>query len=137
MQDESAQRATIDLDRVDRRTVATWTNPTLGEHVQQALEKRVQRVAWNFFKHPYDTDRHRQPFARFLAALTAGRRGHSGEMARRFGLILDAPMRADPGPVRVWPPSLSQNHQWLSAFFADEPDWKPKLRSWIAEVRPD
>jgi hypothetical protein len=127
---DRAEFAEADLDTVQRRAVVPWPNPTLREHVTRVLNNRVERVAWNYFKNPYDSERHRVPFARFLAALTAGR---SPALAQRFRRILSTPPARSVGPGRVWPPDPAQQHGWLLAFFADEPQWRQRLHDWATK----
>jgi len=128
-----AERAAENLDDVRRRAVESWPSPTLAEHVARVLDNRVERVAWNYFKSPYDSERHRQPFARFLATVTSGRPGHPRALAQRFARILATPPAATSGPLHSWPPDPAHNHRWLLAFFADEPDWQQRLHQWISE----
>jgi len=130
-----AEQTAADLDDLQRETVVPWTVPTLREHVNRVLDNRVERLAWNYFKSPYNSARHRQSFARFLAALTAGRQGHSRDYAQRFESILATPPAPTSGLLGSWPPDPARIHRWLLEFFADEPEWDQHLRDWIAQTR--
>ena len=134
---ERAEQAGEELDDLQRQKVTTWTVPTLREHVARVLDNRVERLGWNYFKTPYDSARHRGPFAYFLAALTAGRQGYSHDYAQRFARILATPPALASGLLGSWPPDPSRIHRWLLEFFADEPEWEQRLCDWIAQMPDD
>jgi hypothetical protein len=129
----SVERAESRADRVRRRSVRSWPNPTLRDHVTRGARARLDRVGWNFFKRRYDPALHRDAFIAFLTALTAARRDRA--LAARFDAILRTPTPA-PDTIaweaRRWPPDASRQRAWLAEFFADEPDWQPRLQAWIA-----
>ena len=132
--DQAVSRA----DRVHRREVRSWLGPTLRDAVASGLQARVERAGWNFFKCPYDSGRHRRAFVAFLTALTAARYGRCAALAARFDRILRTPV---PAPATVtwkvscWPPDVRRQRAWLADFFADEPAWEPRLRTWTAATR--
>src|SRR5688572_9367151 len=77
--------ATLDalaVESIARKRIAKWgAGTTLGEWVQDRLERRVERAGWNYFKTNYDSALHRERFVAFLASLTSGRRGRAREHA--------------------------------------------------------
>ena len=96
--------------------------------------QRSSRWAWNLFKEPYRAEKHRERFVAVLGSLTSGARqsGDSVAIARR----LDAALRVRIGrpispEVRQFPMSPERCAAWLDDFFADEPEWEPRLRRWI------
>jgi len=123
-----------------RRVLSKWTRQggavPLGEWVRWKRATRLHRIAWNFFKEPYDSPCHRLPFARFLASLTEGRSAYAAELAAIFRGVL-----AGQGPMDQ-SGDFSRYHRfgddapaWLHQFFRDEPAWEPRLRAWIAGTR--
>ena len=90
----------------------------LGEYVARNAAARRRRAAWNLLKqYPYESDRDRARFAAFLRSLTET----GGDEAREL--------------AAVWRERLAEGwhtHDWLEAFFADEPEWRDRLDGWIA-----
>jgi hypothetical protein len=112
---------------VRRREVKKWSVAPMGMIVQGRLEDRIRRTAWNFFREPYDSTRHRERFAKFLASQIDG----TTENSRRLALLFQAALS---GPQGYNSRSGSWGHRrdWLQDFFRDEPDWERRLRAWIA-----
>jgi len=107
----------------------------LGEWVERKHSTRIHRVAWNFFKQPYWSDRDRERFAAFLAALTEGRRGQARDLARIFAGVLrgEAPMEQE-GSFNRYHRVGSDAPRWLQMFFRDEPQWEVRLQAWITAI---
>jgi hypothetical protein len=115
----------------------------MGDQVRQRITNRLVRTAWNFFKNQYDSKRDRERFAAFLTSVVSGRSIHSQSLASLFRQAIE-----DEGPagklhqevdyaIHLWPVPWSRWHDWLSAFFEDEPDWEQRLRRWIASFPDD
>lgn len=106
-----------------------WFRPYAGvpltEHLRLSRDRRLIGTGRHFFRYPY-TPEVRQPFGRFLENMLAGGTGDAVELARMFKDILDKS-----GKWHVWWPKRSA---WLHDFFQDEPQWEPRLRSWIART---
>jgi hypothetical protein len=102
-----------------RRVLSKWTRTggaiPLGEWVRWKRATRLHRIAWNFFKEPYDGQCHRLPFVRFLGQAPMDQ---PGDFSRFYVIGGDAPT-------------------WLRRFFRDEPAWEPRLRGWIAALHRD
>jgi len=125
-----------------RRILSTWTRQggavPLGEWVRWKRATRLHRIAWNFFKDPYDGPRHRLPFTRFLASLTEGRSAYAGELAAIFAGILAGQDPMDqPGDFSRFYVIGGDAPTWLLQFYRDEPAWEPRLRGWIATLHRD
>lgn len=99
----------------------------------EALEGRrsrdVNAIAFNYFKDPYSSEDHREPFARFLADVVAGGTGDSQALASLFRETLELPESINCAAGRQHQRSLRSG--WMHKFFADEPDWETRLREWI------
>jgi hypothetical protein len=98
--------------------------------VAEKLEGRRERVGRNFFKDPYRSDQHREPFSAFLAALVAERSGEAREHARVVAAWFEERRTLCGAP---WPPYGPQR-PWLRAFFADEPAWEARLTRWVEQT---
>ncbi|MBN1429591.1 MAG: hypothetical protein JXB07_14570 [Anaerolineae bacterium] len=124
-------RDDVSLRPVRRKKISKWGVVALGVWIQEQKRTRIDRIAWNFFKTPYDSKTHRERFARFLQTLTEGHSEHSRALACLFDDILAPPRPRPPyGRVRV-----DRRKAWLQAFFQDEPVWKDRLLAWIEEHR--
>jgi hypothetical protein len=119
------QLAATSNDRVDilipqRPPWRRWHVPVrLDRWVESRLDGRREHAGWNYFKQPYETERHRVRFAAFLTALLAT----SGDEARHL--------------VPVWQDRLEDHftaRPWLESFFEDEPALRDSLNAWIATV---
>lgn len=100
-----------------------WHVPVrLDKWVHARIEGRRDHAGWNYFKEPYESERHRVRFAAFLTALVA----ISGDEARHL-----AP---------IWQDRLEDHFRarpWLESFFRDEPTFRDTLDSWIARWEAD
>lgn len=122
--------AQAELARPRRTPVRKWPSPSLREVVAEKLEWRRERVGRNFFKDPYRSDQHREPFAAFLAALVAERAGEAREHAAVVAGWFEEGRTLWGAP---WPPYGPQR-PWLRAFFADEPAWEARLTGWVEQT---
>jgi hypothetical protein len=115
-------------------------NVPLGESVRQALRHRAYRVGWNLTKRAYDPARHRERAVAFMEGLTAGRTSRLREVALYWQAALEAPPDVQwpwMGVVSVWHPGKRYHPGracWLQGFLADQPEWEPRLREWVAAV---
>jgi hypothetical protein len=113
------------LADVRRDGMRKWSPPSLDECVRDKLHGRAYRIAYNFFKRPYVSEIHREPFTRFLEALMEERRGKARDHACAMALNLHGGSR--------WSRWASRR-EWLERFFADEPEMCDLLTSWIAAL---
>jgi hypothetical protein len=103
----------------------------LGTWVRERLDMRARRTAYNFFKQPYNRERHRAGFVAFLEGLTRqGHTAHSRWVARYLDALLNQPERWR--PFYWWPKGAAK---WLRDFFRDEPAWRGRLEGWIAGTK--
>jgi hypothetical protein len=100
---------------------------TLREWVDSRLDGRVRLAGKKHFREPYNSERHRKSFGRYLETIMSGRSSRSAEVARFYGLVLSPP---DPEVERLH----ASWSNWLKAFFRDEPEYEGKLRVWIKEM---
>jgi len=89
----------------------------LDRWVESRIESRREHAGWNYFKEPYDSERHRVRFAAFLTALVESRGDEALHLAPVWQDRLGDDFRARP---------------WLESFFQDEPAFRGTLDSWIA-----
>ena len=124
----------VDVGGVLKKRIQKWGATPLGQWVKDRLDRRVARYAWNFFKDPYQRQRHREPFANVLEALVTDHDGGSTRLGQRIRLLLDsldAPMAM---AVEEADYHIVRDARWLQAFFEDEPEWRARLRAWLANV---
>jgi hypothetical protein len=117
---------------VHRNKVQKWEpDYTLRQWVDSRLERRIERIAWNFFKQPYESALHRERFVNFISAVTQGRSISSRKLAVHFGELLQPPEVE--GYLEQWPMNNRKKRicLWLQAFFRDEPEWEGHLRNWV------
>ena len=110
---------------IPRKPLQKWGVVSLRERVEIKRAVRRSRLGWNFFRQPYSSHRDRTRFSVFLEALTAKQSDESIHHARVIAGWL-APVSDQPGWLK-----LEETHQWLRAFFKDEPGWEMRLRNWI------
>jgi hypothetical protein len=128
--DDQADFAQKPVRRKGVRKIASVV--PLGESVQRRLRKRGEWFGWNLLKAPYSTDEHRD---RFIALLESVMR-MDGESPRGFARIIGPVLLPEPvhdqwGRIRKPSPHLQA---WLRTFFADAPEWEPRLRAWVENV---
>jgi hypothetical protein len=121
-------RGDFALKPVRRKKVSKFAPVVpLGESVQARLHQRGRTLGWNLLKEPYSSEEHRE---RFIAMLESATR-MKGESARGFAKTI-APVLLPGLQSEYWsPPQLPV---WLRAFFADAPEWEPRLRAWVEEI---
>ena len=109
---------TEDILMAERPPWRRWHEPVrLDRWVESRIESRRQHAGWNYFKEPYEPERHRVRFAALLAALVET----GGSEARHLAL--------------VWQDRLEDRFRvrpWLECFFEDEPAMREALESWMA-----
>lgn len=130
-QREDEEKLHIQSLPIRRDTIRKWGPPiTMQEWVTNHLDNRFQRTAWNYFKHPYERGRHREPFLGFLKNITSGQSQYSRRQAQWLNQFLEPPE-----PLSDSGQGFSRNPRiqcvWLRAFFSDEPEWERHLRNWI------
>lgn len=111
---------------IPRERPRKWGVITLREKVAGTLEDRIQRIARNYFKEPYDPNKHRRRFSNVLTAIVEGRTDSSAKVAHFLREMLGP---SDPGSESSFP----YRRQWLRSFFSDEPEWEERLLAWIRE----
>lgn len=112
---------------VRREYVRKWAAVPLDEWVRERQERRVRRVAWNYFKNPYDPATHREPFLAFLAQAMASDTQATLAIARYFHELVDLTDSPPSDPDA----NVSRKRTWLAAFLADNPEWDERLRAWM------
>jgi hypothetical protein len=126
-------RADFALKPVRRKKVQKFAPVVpLGESVRERLRKRGEWLGWNLLKVSYSSDAHRD---RFIALLDVVMR-MEGEAPRGFAtliapVLLPGVLLDDYGRIRQPAPRLAT---WLHAFFADAPEWEPRLRAWVENM---
>jgi hypothetical protein len=126
-------------EAIRRRQVQKWGAPPMGEVIPRRIENRLLRTGWNFFKSTYNEASDRERFSAFLASVVIGRTQQSERLASLFRQALDSESPRMPGllpagldpSIRMWPPQWSRWHDWLQAFFKDEPEWEQRIREWV------
>lgn len=94
-----------------------WHVPVrLDRWVESRLDSRREHAGWNYFKEPYESERHRRRFAAFLAAVVETRGDEARHLAPTWQDRLEDHFRARP---------------WLDSFFQDEPAMRDALDSWM------
>jgi hypothetical protein len=120
------------LKPVRRKYISKWVGSAvpLGESVKRRLRKRGEWLGWNLLKVPYSTDEHRDRFVVLLESVTR----MEGESARGFAEMI-APVLL-PGSLHdhYGRPRSYFREAWLRSFFADAPEWEPRLRAWVEKV---
>lgn len=95
-----------------------WHVPVrLDRWVESRIESRRNYAGWNYFKEPYESERHQLRFTAFLTALVAIRGDEARHLAPIWQDRLADPFRGRP---------------WLESFFRDQPALRGTLDSWIA-----
>jgi hypothetical protein len=108
------------------------TAQPLGAFLRQRRRTRVQKVAWNYFKEPYNGDRHCQPFSAFLREVSRGRGDPSRELTRAFERLHSSQREPGGRENSAYDPWRSEcRRRWLQAFLQDEPEWEGRLLDWI------
>ena len=118
-------------ESIKRQRVQKSGNVSLGKALEFKLHRRGWTMAANYFKRSYSSASHREGFAAFLTALTTGESDKTvlRETALYFAVCLD--LNTDP-LRRRW---MMPKNKWLTAFFEDEPLWKPRLSAWVEQHR--
>ena len=132
--DQNAEaRLDMPLRPVRRDRVRKWSGSAtpLGEHIAHRHHMRVSRAAWNFFKTPYDSTRHKARFIAFLAQITQEKTVYTIKVAAMFQELLLPPVCLSDAQYSS---RLDQRSRWLQAFVADEPEWGARLQAWIDET---
>ncbi len=124
------QREDFPLRPVRRDRVRKWKGSAvpLGQWIGNRQRVRAYRVAWNFFKSPYESQSHQERFAAFLQTLVLDSQStQARETARHFAHLLA------PGSSAIRDDSWNteQKRAWLRAFLQDTPDWEKRLWDWI------
>ena len=109
---------------IPRERPRKWGVITLREKVDGTLEDRVHHIGWNYFKEPYDSNKHRRRFSNYLTTIVEGRTDYSAKIAQFLWEILSP---SDPRSES----SFSYTRRWLRSFFSDEPEWEERLLTWI------
>ena len=107
------------------RTYSSTAVP-LAQHLRRSRYRRLAATGRHFFRSPYASAVHREPFSRFLENVLAGGTGDSVELARLFKGLLDSDGVID----RRW----LHRSTWIQSFLRDEPHWEPRLRARIART---
>jgi hypothetical protein len=117
---------------VRREYVRKWAVVPLGAWVTDRRDWRLRRVAWNYFKSPYDPVAPREPFAAFLTQVMATDTPATLVLARYFHELLY------PTTVPQHAPdfNVSRKRTWLAAYIRDNPAWEQRLRTWFERARP-
>jgi hypothetical protein len=102
---------------------------SLRELIAVRRDNQVWRAVWHFVHEPYESEKHRLRFAAFLASLPDQSTPYAQAAARLFGLLTEPPANNWRWESRT---VTREGPRWLRAFFADEPEWEPRLRAWIA-----
>jgi hypothetical protein len=128
----SDERPDFPLKPVRRDQVQKWPSSVtaLGSIIPQRHYWRVARIAWNFFKQPYQRALHQERFSIFLSEITRGKTAYSSRVARLFAELLDPPALHVHAEFAA---AGDRRAEWLQAFFRDEPAWEQQLRNWIAD----
>ena len=111
--------------------------PSLRERIACQRSRRYRRLAWNYFKDPYSSARHRERFAGVVRALIVGDPANMPEYAARVRRWFSTDPSALPrfgfglgtlGGGMHW---IEWNvGTWLEAFGRDEPELHAQLRAW-------
>jgi hypothetical protein len=101
----------------------------LGEAIAVRWSSRAKLVLMSFFRDPYQTELHHDRFVTWLSSLPQRRTWYRRALTTWFEHLL-GPERSD--WERNYDPIVREGRPWLRAFFADEPEWEPRLRAWIA-----
>lgn len=121
----------VDVGGVLRKRIEKWGATPLGQWVKDRLDRRIARYAWNFFKDPYRSELHREPFSRVLDALVKDRDGGETSLGQRLRILLDAVDSPMAAAVEHHDHQVVRDARWLRAFFDDEPEWRARLRGWL------
>ena len=121
------------VSKIRRKQVWKTQVVALGEAVRSKLQKRRDRLGWNYFKDVYSSGLHRERFISILEPIVAGRTEESHEISLVFQEILEGEELASRKQVN-YGHTLTQRNAWLRAFFKDAPEWEPKLRKWISKM---
>lgn len=131
--DFEAGEARFDKGFFNRRQKLTkWGTLSLGEQIKRTSGSRLVRLAWNYFKEPYDSSKHREGFQRVIETLVNGKTPASAKQATwvRYWLMAE-----QVETTRILHPKYfswrSGRARWLAAFFADEPAYRKLLQDWV------
>jgi hypothetical protein len=120
-------------DSIRREKPLKWpgTAKPLGAFLEERRMERVQKIARNYFKHPYNSDKHREGFSDFLAEVTKDQ----GERGRELALAFEYLLFGNTGSVveselRLGAWRNESRREWLKAFLHDEPEWEDRLIKW-------
>ncbi|MBI4752699.1 MAG: hypothetical protein HY774_29775 [Acidobacteria bacterium] len=131
--DLEAGEARFDKGFFNRRQKLTkWGTLPLGEQIKRTSDFRLVRFAWNYFKEPYDSLKHREGFKRVIETLVHGKTEVSAKQATwvRYWLIAE---QVEANRI-IHPKYFSWRlgrANWLAAFFADEPAYRTLLQDWV------
>lgn len=121
----------VDVGGVFRKRIEKWGATALGQWVKTQLDRRISRYAWNFFKDPYQSEQHREPFSKVLDALIKDSDGGDTQLGQRLQILLDAVDSPMAAAVEHNDRQVVRDARWLRAFFEDEPEWRARLRAWL------
>jgi hypothetical protein len=114
------------------RASTRWLNSTVGlaEHLTQTNLRRVWRESHNLFRQGYGPNTH----ARFRAVIEswmAGATGHSVTLAEFYAEQLAVISGDDRSTAR----GIRRHTEFLSQFFANEPQLLIRFEKWISNLR--
>lgn len=101
-----------------------WRVRSLGERVEQSLQKRRDTIGWNNFRQGYSRTLHRKKFIAFLKNLMEGDTPES--LLRKD--VVRGWLQSRRGPYHA-----DHRRRWLDAFFQDAPGWERKLLDWVKD----
>ena len=123
---------------VAREAIRRWQPTRLGEYVANSRTQRVKLMGYSYYRRPYDGERDRERYKRFLSTVIASRTPSAVRLASLFKEAL-APLGEQKRfiqPAAYWLWGSKAQRRWLAAFFADEPEREARLRAWMAELLP-
>lgn len=119
--EDDADRLEDDVARVRIPAFVIWKPMRLGEAIEDRKGYRAAEAGRRFFREPYDSHRHREPFRKFLEALVEGGVAASEVLAERFAFYLR-------------PPCRHPDVEFLAGFLEDEPEWRARLEDWVSKT---
>lgn len=111
-----------------QRRIPKADSAPLGKALEYRLERRGRTIGWNYLKQPYSS-LIKKDFVAFLEALT---RGNSQKVVLQKAALYFAKCLEPQRAKGQWRWFIGK-HEWLEAFFLDEPSWRARLWAWVGQ----
>jgi hypothetical protein len=124
----------IEVRAKPAKKLEKWGVMTLKDWVDGRFEGRAYRVAWNYFKTPYNATEHKEAFTKLLDEIvrTKGTERYGQELAKRFSQMLYTATELKLIGLKSARDETAR--KWFSEYFRDAPEAEKRLRAWLKRV---